>query len=58
MQNVHMYTKYVLLAFVLYVSILELCKHMQVACVEIARFMRTLFFAWIAVHISNGLSDN
>ena len=30
---------------------------MQVACVQIAHFMRTLFFARIAVHISKGLSD-
>ena len=30
---------------------------MQVACVQIAHFMRTLFFAWIAAHISKGLSE-
>ena len=30
---------------------------MQVACVQIAHFMRTLFFARIAVHISKGLSE-
>ena len=30
---------------------------MQVACVQIAHFMCTLFFARIAVHISKGLSE-
>ena len=30
---------------------------LQVACVQIAHFMRSLFFAWIAVHISKALSE-